>query len=62
LAAEQTPTEADPAGDFYAFEKGARTPTATDSQTSALRTISPGSTKGKRKDLVAAYKQVSDYR
>jgi hypothetical protein len=62
LVGEQTPTEADPAGDFYAFEKGARTPDGNGFADVWLKNHFAWEYKGKRKDLVAAYKQVSDYR
>jgi hypothetical protein len=62
LVGEQTPTEADPAGDFYAFEKGARTPDGNGFADVWLKNHFAWEYKGKRKDLIAAYKQVSDYR
>src|SRR5450759_1977516 len=62
LVGEPAPTEADPAGDFYAFEKGARTPDGNGFADVWLKDHFAWEYKGKQKDLVAAYKQVSDYR
>jgi SAM-dependent methyltransferase len=62
LLGEKTPTEADPSGDFYAFEKGARTPDGSGFADVWLKDHFAWEYKGKRKDLAAAYKQVSDYR
>lgn len=62
LLGEQTPSEADPAGDFYAFEKGARRPDGDGFANVWLKGHFAWEYKGKRKNLEAAYKQVSDYR
>ena len=62
LLGEQTPTQADPAGDFFAFEKGARKPDGDGFADVWLKEHFAWEYKGKRKDLAAAYKQVSDYR
>jgi len=62
LLGEQTPSEADPSSDFYAFEKGARRPDGEGFADVWLKGHFAWEYKGKRKDLTAAYKQVSDYR
>ena len=62
LLSEQAPSEADPSGDFYAFEKGAKTPDGDGFADVWLNRRFAWEYKGKRKDLVAAYKQVQTYR
>jgi hypothetical protein len=62
LLGEPTPTEGDPSGDFYAFEKGARTPDGNGFADVWSKDHFAWEYKGKQKDLGAAYKQVSDYR
>ena len=62
LLGEKKPAEADPSGDFYTFEKGARTPDGNSFADVWLKGHFAWEYKGKRKDLGAAYKQVSDYR
>ncbi len=62
LLGESTPNEADPSGDFYAFDKGARKPDGEGFADVWLKGRFAWEYKGKRKDLSAAYKQVSDYR
>ncbi|MDP2673514.1 MAG: class I SAM-dependent DNA methyltransferase [Dehalococcoidia bacterium] len=62
LLGEATPSEADPSGDLYAFEKGARRPDGEGFADVWLKDHFAWEYKGKRKDLTAAYKQVSDYR
>ena len=62
LLNEKTPNEADPSGDIYAFEKGARKPDGDGFADVWLKDHFAWEYKGKRKDLAAAYKQVCDYR
>jgi hypothetical protein len=62
LLDEQTPNEADPSGDFYAFEKGARTLDGDGFADVWLSRHFAWEYKGKHKDLQAAYKQVQTYR
>ena len=62
LLSEKTPNEADPSGDFYAFEKGAKTPGGDGFADVWLKNRFAWEYKGKHKNLTAAYKQVSDYR
>ena len=62
LLNERTPNEADPSGDIYAFDKGARKPDGQGFADVWLNDHFAWEYKGKRKDLTAAYKQVSDYR
>lgn len=62
LLNEKTPNEADPSGDFYAFDKGARKPDGEGFADVWLKEHFAWEYKGKRKDLAAAYKQVCDYR
>jgi type II restriction/modification system DNA methylase subunit YeeA len=62
LLNEQTPNEADPSGDFYAFEKGAKTLDGDGFADVWLRGHFAWEYKGKHKDLQAAYKQVQTYR
>ena len=62
LVDEATPNEADPAGDFYAFEKGASRTSAGDGFADVwLKNKFGWEYKGKRKDLREAYKQLLDY-
>lgn len=62
LTGEATPNEADPTGDFYAFEKGAERTSAGDGFADVwLKDKFGWEYKGKRKDLRAAYKQLLDY-
>lgn len=59
----QTPNEADPHGDWYAFEKGAEKLDGEDGWADVWKRGHFGwEYKGKRKDLVAAYKQLLQYR
>src|SRR4030042_4963959 len=62
LLNEQTPNEADPTGDIYAFEKGAKRPDSDGFADVWLKGRFAWEYKGKHKDLVAAYKQVQTYR
>jgi hypothetical protein len=62
LLDEQTPNEADPSGDFYAFEKGAKTLEGDGFADVWLKGHFAWEYKGKHKDLQAAYKQVQTYR
>jgi hypothetical protein len=58
-----TPNEADPTGDWYAFEKGAEKTAGGDGFADVWkRGHFAWEYKGKRKDLAAAYKQLLDYR
>src|SRR5438128_2314181 len=58
-----TPNEADPAGEFYAFEKGAEKVTGGDGFADVWkRGHFAWEYKGKRKDLHAAYVQLLQYR
>ena len=61
LLGEQTPNT-DPSGDYYAFEKGARTPDGDGFADVWLKNCFSWEYKGKRKDLVAAYAQLQRYR
>ena len=62
LLGEETPNEADPTGDFYAFEKGAERTSAGDGFADVwLKDKFGWEYKGKRKDLREAYKQLLDY-
>ncbi len=62
LVDETTPNEADPTGDFYAFEKGASRTSAGDGFADVwLKDHFGWEYKGKRKDLLEAYKQLLDY-
>ncbi len=57
-----TPNEADPNGDWYAFEKGASKTTGGDGWADVWKLKHfAWEYKGKHKDLVAAYKQLLDY-
>jgi type II restriction/modification system DNA methylase subunit YeeA len=59
----QTPNEADPTGDWYAFEKGAEKLGGEDGFADVWRKGRfAWEYKGKKKDLKAAYKQLLDYR
>ena len=59
---KQTPNEADPTGDFYAFEKGAERTSAGDGFADVwLKDHFGWEYKGKRKNLREAYKQLLDY-
>ena len=59
----QTPTDADPAGEWYAFEKGAEKTAGGDGFADVWKRGHFGwEYKGKKKDLGAAYKQLLDYR
>jgi len=62
LLNEQTPNEADPNGDFYAFEKGAKKVDGDGFADVWLKGHFAWEYKGKHKDLQAAYKQVQTYR
>jgi len=58
-----TPNEADPTGDWYAFEKGAgKTGGGEGFADVWKRGYFAWEYKGKRKDLAAAYRQLNDYR
>ena len=62
LVDEQTPNDADPTGDFYAFEKGAERTSAGDGFADVwLKDHFGWEYKGKGRDLRAAYKQLLDY-
>ena len=59
----KTPNEADPTGDFYAFEKGAEKTGGGDGFADVWRRgYFAWEYKGKRKDLAAAYTQLLQYR
>lgn len=59
----ETPNEADPTGDWYAFEKGAAKSAGGDGFADVWkRNHFAWEYKGKRKDLVAAYQQLLQYR
>lgn len=62
LLNEKTPNEADPTGDFFAFEKGAKRPDGDGFADVWLNKHFAWEYKGKHKDLGAAYKQVQTYR
>ncbi len=63
LLGYQTPNEADPTGDWYAFEKGAEKTAGGDGFADVWkRGHFAWEYKGKRKELAAAYKQLLDYR
>ena len=63
LLGYQTPNEADPTGDWYAFEKGAEKTAGGDGFADvSKRGHFAWEYKGKRKDLAAAYKQLLDFR
>lgn len=61
LLGEQTPNT-DPSGDYYAFEKGARTTDGDGFADVWLKNCFSWEYKGKRKDLGAAYAQLQRYR
>jgi hypothetical protein len=62
LLNEQTPNEADPTGDIFAFEKGAKKPDGDGFADVWLKGHFAWEYKGKHKDLGIAYKQVQTYR
>lgn len=63
LVGTKTPNEADPKGDFYAFEKGAEKTEGGDGFADVWKKgYFAWEYKGKRKDLAAAYKQLLQYR
>jgi hypothetical protein len=62
LLNEPKPAEADPSGDFYAFEKGAKTLDGNGFADVWFKDHFAWEYKGKRKDLTTAYKQVQTYR
>jgi len=62
LLNEKTPIEADPTGDFFAFEKGAKKPDGDGFADVWRKEHFAWEYKGKHKDLTAAYKQVQTYR
>lgn len=63
MVGTKTPNEADPTGDFYAFEKGAEKAEGGDGFADVWkRGYFAWEYKGKRKDLAAAYKQLLQYR
>ncbi len=63
LVGAETPNEADPTGDFYAFEKGAEKTGGGDGFADVWkRGYFAWEYKGKRKDLAAAYAQLLQYR
>jgi len=62
MLGEKTPNEADPSGGFYEFERGAPKSGGGDGFADVwLEDHFGWEYKGKRKDLVAAYKQLLDY-
>lgn len=62
LLNEKTPNEADPNGDFYAFEKGAKRRDGDGFADVRLKSHFAWEYKGRHKDLGAAYKQEQTYR
>jgi hypothetical protein len=62
LLNEQTPIEADPTGDIYAFEKGAKKPDGDRFADVWLSGHFAREYKGNHKDLGASYRQVQTYR
>jgi hypothetical protein len=62
LLGERAPTDADPTGEFYAFEKGAKTRDGDGFADVWLDGNFAWEYKGKKKDLTAAYGQVQGYR
>jgi len=63
MVGTKTPNEADPTGDFYAFEKGAEKTGGGDGFADVWkRGYFAWEYKGKRKDLAAAYTQLLQYR
>ena len=62
LLNEQTPNEADPSGDFYAFDKGAKSLDGDGFADVWLKGKFAWEYKRKHKDLQVAYKQVQTYR
>jgi hypothetical protein len=62
MLGQPTPNDADPTGDWYAFEKGASKTTGGDGWADVWKLKHfAWEYKGKHKDLVAAYKQLLDY-
>ena len=62
LLGKPTPAEADPTGDQYCFERGARTDTGDDGWADVWKRHHFASEyKGKRKDLDAAFEQLRQY-
>ena len=63
MLGQPTPNEADPTGDWYAFEKGAGKAEGGDGFADVwMRDHFAWEYKGKRKDLSAAYHQLNEYR
>jgi len=62
LLGEMAPTDADPTGENYAFEKGVKSPDGDGFADVWLRAHFAWEYKGKRKDLSAAYAQLQRYR
>ncbi len=63
MLGEPTPTDADPTGSWYAFEKGAEKLDGGDGFADVWKKgFFAWEYKGKRKDLRAAYRQLNDYR
>src|SRR3954468_10817942 len=63
MVGTKTPNEADPTGDFYAFEKGAEKTGGGDGFADVWKKgYFAWEYKGKRKDLAAAYDQLLQYR
>jgi type II restriction/modification system DNA methylase subunit YeeA len=61
LLGEKTPAQADPSGNFYTFEKGARAPGGNGFADVWLKGHFAWEYKGRRNDLAAAYTQVLRY-
>ena len=62
MLGEPSPTEADPNGDWYAFERGASKSTGGEGWADVWKRGCFGwEYKGKRKDLTAAYAQLQQY-
>ncbi len=59
---EKAPHDVDPTGDFFAFEKGAKSKNDDGFADVWLKNRFAWEYKGKRKDLIEAYKQVQRYR
>jgi hypothetical protein len=63
MLGQPTPNDADPTGDWYAFEKGAGKAEGGDGWADVwMRDHFAWEYKGKRKDLAAAYSQLNGYR
>ena len=63
MLGEPTPTDADPTGSWYAFEKGAEKLAGGDGFADVWKKgFFAWEYKGKRKDLRAAYRQLVDYK